>query len=424
VNPGHLAREHWETIRAVAKRQLSVGVGIIAARIFGFASGAIIARSVGPGGFGLYSLAFTIFTSLLQLTSFADTWLVSRWGHAEQRPAVLAAVWRVKAEAALVMIAGSMLVAVGALATHAYYVAALLPALLAVLTAGAGGLTAALGAIGQAEQRFRLYTVAVAGPPLLTVLGSALLAAAKVQSPTAFMVALLASYFPLATYAVVILLRSSARNRAALRSDILSFGGWVTVGTVFYAVFQRIDLFLLGAFRSVTEVGQYGAAVRLSGMGALGASIVGAALMPLGSRTATWREPAARREYVRESGIAVLGIISCIGLAIALTPWLVSRVFGEAYAAAVPAARVLLAGQLVLGVQLPFYFALYALNGRRWIAFTSFAQLVTALVTGTLLARRFGATGAACSNALTYLVGAIAVALYLLLKFRNRERTA
>jgi len=172
----------------------------------------------------------------------------------------------------------------------------------------------------------------------------------------------------------------------------------------------------------VTEVGHYGAAVRLSGIGALGASIAGAALMPLGSLAATWRDPVARRAYVRESGVAVFGIIMCIGFAIALAPWLMSRVFGEAYAAAVPATRVLLLGQLVLGAQLPFYFALYALDGQRWIAFISISQLATALVSGALLASRFGVTGAAWSNALTYIVGAIAVALYLVPRVRDRER--
>jgi O-antigen/teichoic acid export membrane protein len=146
--------------------------------------------------------------------------------------------------------------------------------------------------------------------------------------------------------------------------------------------------------------------------------------MPLGSRAATWRDSATRRTYVHESGVAVFGIALCIGLAIALAPWLISRVFGEAYAAAIPAAQVLLLGQLVLGAQLPFYFALYALDGQRWIAFISFAQLATALLSGAVLASRFGATGAAWSNALTYIVGAIAVALYLVPRLRNRERGA
>jgi O-antigen/teichoic acid export membrane protein len=424
VTAGQLARPNWETIKAVAKRQLSVGVGIVAARIFGFVTGAITARSLGPDGFGRYTLAFTIFASLLQLTSFADTWLISRWGHAEQRRAVLATVWRIKAETIVVMVGGFILFALGAVATHTYDAASLLPALLAVLTAGAGGLTTALAAIGQAERRFRLYTIAIAGPSLLAALGSALLAAAKVQRPTVFVFVLLASYLAVAMYATVTLRQSPAQQVAALRSDILSFGGWVTIGTVFYALFQRIDLFLLGSLRSVTEVGHYGAAVRLSGIGALGASIAGAALMPLGSRVATWRDPAARRAYVRESGVAVFGIILCIGLAIALAPWLMSRVFGEAYAEAVPAARVLLLGQLVLGAQLPFYFALYALDGRRWIAFISISQLATALVSGALLASRFGVTGAAWSNALTYIVGAIAVALYLVPRLRNRQREA
>lgn len=403
----------WSALRSVARRQLSVGVGIVAARACGFVTGAVVARGLGVGGFGRYTVAFTVFSSLLQLTSFADTWLVSRWADAEQRPAIVASVRRVKLEVALATCAAAALFSLLALSVHRFGGATLAPVALAVATAAAASFTTTLAAVGQAERNVPLFTAAVAAPPLLTLIASAATAAARVDRPLAFIAALLVGYAPLAVSGARLMRDRPIQPTRSMRVDILAFGGWVTLGTIFYAVFQRVDVFFLSSARPVSDVGLYGAAVRLSAVGALGASIVSTALMPVGSLAATWRSARERRAYVRESVIAISGIAACLAIGIAITPLLVTRVFGAAFADAVPAARVLLTGQLVLGAQMPFYFALYALGGQRWIAAISFAQLATACLGGWLLIRPFGIIGAAWSNTLTYFVGAIGVAWFL-----------
>ena len=404
---------------AVVRRQLSVGVGIVAARACGFVAGAIVARKLGPEGFGQYTLAFTVFASLLQLTSFADTWLVSRWGPAGRQPGVLAAVWRLKRDAAAAIAIGSFIIAVAVVLMGAVTTNTAIAMLLGVIAAALGSFTTALAALAQAESRFGLYTFAVAGPPALILGTTAALAAWPGAGPVTFVAVMVLSYVPVALYGLRTLAKRSGSPVSGLRTDLLTFGGWVTVGTVFYAVFQRIDVFFLGIFRSVSDVGQYGAAVRLSALGALGASIVGAALMPIGSRAETWADLASRRTYLQEASLAALGIAGVLGVAVVFTPWLIVRVFGEQYSASIAAAQILLAGQLVLGAQLPYYFALYAFDGRRWIAGISLAQLATAAVSGAVLSRYFGLAGAAWSNAITYVVGALGVLIFLLPRLRR-----
>ena len=409
---------------AVIKRQLSVGIGIVLARACGFVTGAIVARRLGPHGFGQYTLAFTVFGSLLQLSSFADTWLVSRWGPHEHAQGVMGAVWRLKRDALLLLLTGAVLMGAVVAASGQVETATLAAVLLGVVAAGLGGYTTALAAVGQAERRFRLYSIAVAGPPALILTTTAIVATTRSADPIAFVVAMLLSYVPFAWYAARLIRARAAVPPLDLRRDLLSFGGWVTVGTVFYAVFQRIDVFFLGTFRTVSDVGQYGAAVRLSAVGALGASIVGAALMPSGSRGETWTDPVARRRYLEEAGLAAVGIASAVGGVILIAPWLIVRVFGGEYSSAINAARILLLGQLVLGVQQPYYFALYGLDGRRWIAGISLAQLALAIAAGAWLSKTFGLEGAAWSNTLTYIAGAIGVTVFLLPRLRKADSPA
>lgn len=372
-----------------------------------------MARSLGVAGFGRYTVAFTIFSSLLQLTSFADTWLISRWENRGDQLAILASVRRVKTEAGFAACAAVIAFALLAASFDWFDRTTLLSVVLAVVTAAAASFSSTLAAIGQAERNIARYTAAVAAPPLLTLLASMAAASGRISTPLVYIAALLVGYAPLAVAATRLMRDGASRPPLSMRADILAFGGWVTIGTIFYAVFQRIDIFFLGIVRPVSEVGLYGAAVRLSAIGALAASIVSAALMPIGSRATTWRGVHERRAYLRESLLAIGGVAACLALTIAITPLLITRVFGAAYAGSIPAARVLLLGQLTLGAQMPFYFALYALGGQRWIASISLAQLATACIAGLLMVQRFGMIGAAWSNVLTYAVGAVGVWWYV-----------
>ena len=58
---------------------------------------------------------------------------------------------------------------------------------------------------------------------------------------------------------------------------------------------------------------------------------------------------------------------------------------------------------------MPLYFAMYGLNGIRWIAALGAGQLLVTAVAGYFLISAYGAMGAAWTNVATYLVGAVVV---------------
>ncbi|HUI62682.1 MAG TPA: oligosaccharide flippase family protein, partial [Steroidobacteraceae bacterium] len=334
--PGHSATAGWrsrgQALVRLGAKQLLVGAGIGVARLAGFLTGAVSARTLGPRGFADYTVAFTILTSLMQVTSFADTWMVSRWDNVGCRDGVRSAVWRIKSISALafggvaviiMLIAPTSLVRLG---TNGSLL------LLAVLGAGAGAMTTAAASLYQASGDFRRYAVIVAAGPSLSCLLTAALAFRREPRPAVYVAAILVSYLPTAVLAYR-RLQSGSQTAAASRlmREALHFGGWVTVGSIAYVAFQRLDVFLLAVLRPGVEVGIYGAAVRLSMVGALFGNTLTAVLMPPGSQARTWQDPALKRAYLSESALGILLMAAALVLAAAAAPWLIGLAFGKAY---------------------------------------------------------------------------------------------
>lgn len=406
------AERGWRTVRRLSARQLTAGAGIVAARMAGFVTGALAARALGPTGFASYTVAFTLFSALMQATSFSDTWMISRWGEKKEHAAIGWTVWRLKAWifALFLLVAVAVSLLAPELLARFDLDGALL--LLAVAAAGAGALTFSLTAMNQAEGRFRAYAVILSLSPILGAVSAGALFLAGVTDPFYYVLILLLSYVPLAAIATYRLLRDRNQTETSLVGAALRFGGWLTIGSLTYILYQRLDIFIVSALRQGPDVGIYGAAVRFSMAGALFSNTLVAVLTPAGSRQQTWMDRTARSEYLEECalgiGVTLLGIVALIALA----PLLLELIVGPAYVTAASSLRVLLLGQFLLAAQMPFYFAMYAFHRGRWIAAIGITQLVFAGAVVYWLTATIGPVGAAWGCTLTYGVGAIGVAMF------------
>lgn len=419
----------WTRLRAlliaISGRQLTVGLGIGVARAAGFLTGAVVGRALGPDRFAAYSVAFTVFSSLIPLSSFADTWMVSRWEERSQ-PALGATTWWVKSGLSALLLVAALVtvVVVPKWPSHLGLDPALL--LVAVLGAGAGALTTSVASWYQAKRDFRAYATLVAAPPCIALALAAALSALSASGPLAYIVALTAAYVPTAVFAYARLTGPPwTPTMGAIRihaREALRFGGWVTIGSLAYVVFQRVDMVLLAAAAPSQAVGQYGAAVRLSMIGGLFGSTLTAVLMPVGSRRDTWMDRDARQGYVQESVLTCLIIVAVLSGAIGAAHPIMLATFGHAYDGAVALSQVLLFAQVLLIVQMPFYFAMYALDSGKWIAVLGLTQAVVAILSGYLLIQRYGAGGAAWSNVVTYALGVLGVGLFHTLRMKRLAR--
>jgi O-antigen/teichoic acid export membrane protein len=397
----------------ITDRQLTVATGIGLARVAGFLTGAVVARALGPVRFAAYSVAFTMFSSLVPLSSFADTWMVSRWDD-HDRLAIGRTVWLIKIGIATLLLTAAVAVSwwVPQWLTRLGIDGPLL--ITAVLAAGAGALTTTAASWYQAHQQFRGYALLTALPSVLALGAAAALRWMHVPNVFPYAFTLAVAYLPSAALAYKFLRHGVVRPSVGrdFTREALTFGGWVTVGSLAYVVFQRVDVFLLASTATPQEVGLYSAAVRLSMIGALFGSTLTTVWMPVGSRPATWLQPSARQRYVRESVVSVTIATLLLGLVIIGANVVTDVVFGGSFAAAGALSRILLLAQIILIAQMPFYFAMYALGGGRWIAGLGVSQAFAATVAGFWLIQRYHSAGAAWSNVLTYLIGAVGVGLF------------
>jgi len=407
----------WSQLRGsflrLSQRQLVVGGGILTGRLGGFITGAIAARALGPGLFAVYTVGFTIFSSLTQLTTFAETWLVSRWGDSRTLPTAKRVVWQIKLWAALASLGIAIVVGIFAPGVIARFGITTLTLVIAVAAAGVAALSTAGASTFQAEQNFMAYAAIVALSPLMGAALSVAIALMGMSDPVVYLAAITVSYCPTATLAYFRLRsEASASLTLPLMKNALRFGGWVTIGSFAYVLFQRVDVFLLAALASHEAVGIYGVAARLAMIAAVFGNTITTILMPIGSRAETWASPDLRRAYSLESAVSIVVTFAFVGLAALVTPLIIRSVFGVGYLGAIGPTRILLLSQAIVIAQMPFYFALYGLNGARWIAALGLAQLAAATGVGYILVARYGPLGAAWSNVLTYTLGAIVVAAF------------
>jgi len=323
-------------------------------------------------------------------------------------------VWTIKAAAAAILTTLAIVLAFAVPTSLKRLGIDGLTLIIAVAAAGGAALTTALASRYQAENRFLAYSAVLVFCPCSCVLLTTALAAARTRSPAWYLGAVLISYAPTAWLAYRRLNSPTPDSGIAppLVRDALRFGGWVTIGSLAYVLFQRIDVFVLAAVDPGPHVGTYGVATRFAAMAAVFGSTITALLMPAGSTGATWATSGARRSYIAESVLSIALTSAALGIGVLAAPTLIRIAFGGEYIAAAGPTRILLLGQIVLIAQMPFYFALYGLKGERWIAGLGLAQLLLSVLAAYGLIERYGLSGAAWSNLVTYGLGLAVVAVF------------
>jgi O-antigen/teichoic acid export membrane protein len=173
------------------------------------------------------------------------------------------------------------------------------------------------------------------------------------------------------------------------------------------AVYDRVDMFLLGALRHPDEVGVYAAALALVTMAEFAEGCLATVLHPrLVEQHREGRFPDLYRSYLKWM-IPGLGIVTAA--AMLGGGWLISVVFGENYVDAIPVFRIQIVGASIWLAIAPLPSALVAMAAPRSMLTVNAVALVVRVVAGLTAISAFGAVGAAG----VFAVMRVAVALWL-----------
>lgn len=201
-------------------------------------------------------------------------------------------------------------------------------------------------------------------------------------------------------------------NRETKR-HFFQFQKWLTIGFILAAIHGRIDTTILLKLAGPEATGVYQAAFRFFMPVMQLAAAFSLVFAPRFASFVTLKEAQIYlKKAAKLTGLLGLGVL----LMIPLAPWLVGLIFGSAYAGAVLPVRILALGFALFVVMAPFTaYLIYSVNRTRIFALINFVQLGLVLILNYWLIPNFGAVGAAAASAVT-LISVNLLIMYLALK--------
>jgi PST family polysaccharide transporter len=229
-----------------------------------------------------------------------------------------------------------------------------------------------------------------------------------------------AAYVGVATlvgaYAFLRLMRS-VRNLMfdkRLVKVIVTFSRWLFAANVAYIAFQRLDVFLLTAFASLPDVGEYSAGLRVVQIVSLLTGTLAPALLPRATQ-ATQAAPLLRAYLKQSAGLSLVIAILASAVWIA-APMIVTLFFGSQYRDAATVTRVFLIGTVLVAIYTPLSQLLLGYTQPRRVFYLAVLKLCVIGGSGVLLVPRLAGPGAALAVTLSE----AAALLYVLLALRRR----
>jgi len=187
----------------------------------------------------------------------------------------------------------------------------------------------------------------------------------------------------------------------------LAFSAWAAVPAIVGPLIGQTDTLLLAGMATAAETGIWNAAARVAGM----VTLVSGALFAVGFPYATGAlEHGQLERYWRLARAAWAALAAACIVGIPLAPWIVALLYGRAFGEAVPVLQLLLAAYALAAGVLLLVPVAYRLGRERLVAVVAIAEVTVNLGGDILLIPRYGAVGCAFATLVMY---AIALALLL-----------
>ncbi len=390
----------------------------------GVATTMLLARLLGPSGYGVLSLALAIAFTVAGLADWGLSIAFVRLGSPEVMAGRSIRHLHTIFLALRLALAGAVALAV-LLAGDRLFPALRLPgdlpwlaplAVLAGIAFAAGGHYTAVLQVVRDQRGLAFVRLGAAAARFLAYAGWAILATRQLAIP--LLIALLAVLAEAAATGWL------AHRRAELWPPVhqrppapwLAFSLWAAVPAITYSLIGQTDTVLLAALAGTAETGIWAAVGRISSVLLIGSGAAWSVALPY--VTALHDRPAVLR-YLRLVGVWTLGLAVVTAVAVLLAPLMVRILYGDAYLRGTGALRLLLAGHAMGSALLLLIPVAYRLGRERLVAVAGMAEFAVNLVGDIVLIPRSGAAGSALATVLMY---AAAVAVLVPPLFRELAR--
>jgi len=363
----------------------------------------IVARSLSPDKFGIFSAIFalaTLFGSLsdLGISSALVNFIPKVKG---DRSSIISVTFWLQ----LVIALGLVLLALGfipirtdvlpgATSTHVFY--------LALLVIPLTFETFAL-AILRAEKRFLYVSLIMSLDSWLKLLLTYLLLRSDLLDISSVLLAAVAA----SSLATAFGLANELKHISPIFPrpyvmKVFHFAKWIAIMRIFSVGISRIDIILLNAIGSSFQAGVFAAASRIALLFALLVSSLGSVVAPRFSAFTTKKQV---KKYIVKLTFLTAIVAGVMLVTLQFAPLIVRVIFGEAYLSTIPIFRYLTVAMI------PFLFAtvtvnpiIYYFNQPNFIAKITIIQIIVIVILDTLLIPTYGAVAPTISLGVSNLI--------------------
>jgi len=406
-------------------------LGSVTNGLIGAVSSAILARVLGVGDFGTYTLLLALLNLVTDLSDLGLNSAMVKFGSqsagtGEKRgfAQVASAVFRMKLMLGLGVVLLA-LVLVGPLTSllfahvdpgiGSYFRLSLIGAAVAVPATF-------FPALLQTMQSFRLYSIAMVSR-YASKLGLLILFIVFAVSWSLELIVWveIASIvvFLFAGYMLSPVKRFDLRKSdPALRKGIVGFGKWIVLYQVIALVGGKTDVLFVGGISDAAALGLYGAAMKIAGVVSVSTYSYFNALLPEFSSLSTAQELSARRRSSFGIGLLLIGGIALLAL---IADPLVALFFGDPFASAGRLLQIVCIGLALNVMTHPLSAVLFSQNKPMVFPVSSGVSIVVFAAGNFVLIPLLGVTGAAVAYVLQC-VALFLVTLFFYLRWKRAQK--
>jgi O-antigen/teichoic acid export membrane protein len=387
----------------------------------------IVARSIGPTAYGIFSIFYAVMIIVWQLPQAFDGYFI-------------ASARRVDSESGKIQLLKACvqlkLVYVFAAACLSYPVAMTVARLaekpmvsfpiLAAVACGAGlAFLSSIGSAYQEAERFARYASTNAfytGPVLIGLTALFLVnGAVTLWGAIGVYLAVCALVGTVSFYSIRSRTGSMHTVDVKLVSESFRQGKWLLFALTLSVIFSRIDILFLTRYADFESIGVYSAAAQLILLVDLAVGALSGMCLPKAGKAV--RSESLLRVFFKENMLMVGLLVGGIAVLMLVAPFLVDLLYGDNYRQASDILRVLLCGWTFRVMFIPFSFLFVAFGDTRTrFLLEAWKSLVGVGLLCWLIPLQ-GLYGAAYAMSSTYVIEAATAAMVLKYKLGNGYRT-
>lgn len=389
--------------RVVKDTSLVIAGNLINAGL-AFTATILIARSLGPSLFGLFTVATAALMMAIQLSDLGTNTGIVKFAAKYLSERKESRASQVFCAALRFRLIGGVLISIIGL-TFAQSIAVSIfhqPKLTFLLRLAFLGLLVAIipelfSAILQSYKKFLKYIILVAtsgGGRLVVVI--ALLAIHKLTLNNVMIGIILVPILSILVGTLFLPPKAFSERKVdpSVSKELFHFSKWITISLVCVLLMDNLDYYMLLGLKGAHSVGVYAAAWKLASIFPL---IVGAMMTVLLPHVSEFSTKKRMKQYLVKVCRASIPLIALVALLAIPAPFLITIIFGQKYAASAQIFRVLLLAFSTSMLVNPAALVVYSLNKPQYFSAMNFVQLLIIIGGNLYLIPRIGAIGPAVS---------------------------